>query len=561
VTSTPCGVCSTCVEITEGRSVDLIEVDAASRTGVDDMRELLDNVQYMPSVSRFKIYLIDEVHMLSRSSFNAMLKTLEEPPEHVKFLFATTDPKKLPITVLSRCLQFNLKNLSAEQIVHHLAEVLPKEDIEFDESALWQLGRAADGSMRDALSLTDQAISFGNNEVREASVSDMLGSIDQREIFEILEAVLNEDGMKLLDCIARLSEFAPDYTALLDNVLSVLHRLAIAKAVPGAVDNSHGDREEILATAAKVSSEQVQLLYQIGLIGQRDLHLAPMPRSGLEMVLLRMMSFVPDSLEPKVHGNPSKSASALNAVSVARGPETASTRAKDTSSERAATVTPSSKLAGLLSVINADSQPITDVNKEPSAAINKEPSAAINKEPSAVVNKEPSAVLNKEPSAVLNKEPSNPNKDVPTTDKNVNHLQALAAIPVLAPASWADVLNLLGLAGVTKTLAANCYLELNDAGHCMLVLNEHHASLWNGSHETRIATALSKLYGSEIKVSIRVGIADAETPAQQLDREQQENLAQAVIDIENDANVRRLIESFNGKLDLNSIAPLSRLGE
>ena len=293
LTSAPCGECNSCLEISEGRSVDLIEVDAASRTGVDDMRELLDNVQYMPTVSRFKIYLIDEVHMLSRSSFNAMLKTLEEPPEHVKFLFATTDPKKLPVTVLSRCLQFNLKNLSPEQIVHYMGAVLEKESIGYDETALWQLGHAADGSMRDALSLADQAISFGNNEIRDASVKSMLGSIDHQEVYDLIDAVIMEDGARLLEKIAALAEFAPDYAALLDNILAVLHRVAIAQAVPAAVDNAQGDRELVLAAAQQVSAQQVQLLYQIGLIGQRDLSLAPMPRIGFEMVLLRMMSFAP----------------------------------------------------------------------------------------------------------------------------------------------------------------------------------------------------------------------------------------------------------------------------
>ncbi|MDA0978264.1 MAG: DNA polymerase III subunit gamma/tau, partial [Proteobacteria bacterium] len=301
VTSEPCGTCNTCREISEGRSVDLIEVDAASRTGVDDMRELLDNVQYMPTVSRFKIYLIDEVHMLSKSSFNAMLKTLEEPPEHVKFLFATTDPKKLPITVLSRCLQFNLKNLSPEQIVRHLGVVLDKESIAWEEAALWQLGRAADGSMRDALSLTDQAISFGNNQVSDQPVREMLGSIDHQEVFDLLNAVIAEDGKQLLDKVVELSDFAPDYSALLDDLLSVLHRIAIAHAVPDAVDNAQGDRDLVMAAASRVSPEQVQLLYQIALIGQRDLPLAPQPRIGFEMVLLRMMSFIPqDTRTPDV---------------------------------------------------------------------------------------------------------------------------------------------------------------------------------------------------------------------------------------------------------------------
>ncbi|MCB1694096.1 MAG: DNA polymerase III subunit gamma/tau, partial [Pseudomonadales bacterium] len=294
VTAKPCGKCSSCVEIAEGRSVDLIEVDAASRTRVEDTRELLDNVQYMPTRSRYKVYLIDEVHMLSNHSFNALLKTLEEPPPHVKFLLATTDPKKLPVTVLSRCLQFNLKNLSPERVVTYLRQILQREEIEFEDEALWHLGRAANGSMRDALSLADQAISYGNYRLTEADVRAMLGAIDQREVYEILEALVARDASRLLGQVARLAEFGPDFEMLLAELLRVLHRIAIAQVVPDSVDNSQGDRELVLAAAKSLGREEVQLYYQIGLMGQRDLPLAPEPREGFEMVMLRMLSFAPD---------------------------------------------------------------------------------------------------------------------------------------------------------------------------------------------------------------------------------------------------------------------------
>jgi len=264
ISAKPCGTCGACTEIAEGRNVDLIEVDAASRTKVEDTRELLDNVQYMPTNSRFKIYLIDEVHMLSTHSFNALLKTLEEPPEHVKFLLATTDPKKLPITVLSRCLQFNLKNLSPERIVNYLKQILPAENIEYEEDALWLLGRAADGSMRDALSLTDQAISFGNNSVRESDVKMMLGSIDQGEVFGLLDALVAGDGKALLEQVAGFADHAPDYPGLLSEMLAVLHRVALAHAVPDGLDNSHGDRNKVLSLVQQISPEDVQLYYQIG---------------------------------------------------------------------------------------------------------------------------------------------------------------------------------------------------------------------------------------------------------------------------------------------------------
>jgi len=294
ITSTPCGECGSCLEIAQGRSVDLIEVDAASRTGVDSTRELLDNVQYMPTRSRFKVYLIDEVHMFSTSSFNALLKTLEEPPEHVKFLLATTDPKKLPVTVLSRCLQFNLKNLPPERVVNYLTAVLDKEQVVYEPSALWQLGRAADGSMRDALSLADQAISFGANQISDEAVKAMLGSIDQLEIYQIIHALIKADGQALLAQIARMGEYAPDYAGLLADILSLLHRVAVAQTIAEGVDNSQGDREAVMTIARDLSREDVQLYYQIGLIGQRDLALAPDPRTGFEMVMLRMLAFVPN---------------------------------------------------------------------------------------------------------------------------------------------------------------------------------------------------------------------------------------------------------------------------
>ena len=295
VSSKPCGTCGSCMEIAEGRSVDLIEYDAASRTKVEDTREILDNVQYMPTRCRFKVYLIDEVHMLSNHSFNALLKTLEEPPEHVKFLLATTDPKKLPVTVLSRCLQFNLKNISPEKVVSYLQQILPAEGIEYEEDALWQLGRAADGSMRDALSLTDQAISFGNNSVKDADVKSMLGSIDQREVYEMVNCLIVKDAAALMQKVAALAEFAPDYSALLAELLSILHRVAVAQAVPDGIDNSQGDQALVAAVAESLIQEQVQLFYQIGLIGQRDLPYSPDPRTGFEMILLRMLAFTPST--------------------------------------------------------------------------------------------------------------------------------------------------------------------------------------------------------------------------------------------------------------------------
>ncbi|BAP44341.1 DNA polymerase III subunits gamma and tau [Pseudomonas sp. StFLB209] len=293
ITSTPCGSCSVCQEIDEGRFVDLIEIDAASRTKVEDTRELLDNVQYAPSRGRFKVYLIDEVHMLSSHSFNALLKTLEEPPPYVKFILATTDPQKLPATILSRCLQFSLKNMTPERVVEHLSHVLGAENVPFEEDALWLLGRAADGSMRDAMSLTDQAIAFGEGKVLAADVRAMLGTLDHGQVFDVLGALLAGDARALLEAVRHLAEQGPDWNGVLAEMLNVLHRVAIAQALPEAVDNGHGDRDRVLALAQTLPGEDVQFYYQMGLIGRRDLPLAPDPRGGFEMVLLRMLAFRP----------------------------------------------------------------------------------------------------------------------------------------------------------------------------------------------------------------------------------------------------------------------------
>ena len=296
VSSTPCGTCSACEEIDSGRFVDLIEVDAASRTKVEDTRDLLENVQYAPTRGRYKVYLIDEVHMLSKHSFNALLKTLEEPPPHVKFLLATTDPQSLPVTVLSRCLQFNLKRLTLPQIIGQIETILAAEDIKFDSSAVRQIAQAADGSMRDGLSLLDQAIAFGNGELKEAEVRSMLGSIDQDVIYRLLDALADNDAALLMEEIGKSDDFAPDYAALLADLVALLQRIAIAQALPDAIDDSHGDREAVLALAGRFSTEDVQLYYQIGLIGRRDLSLAPQPRGGFEMLMLRMLAFRPGAV-------------------------------------------------------------------------------------------------------------------------------------------------------------------------------------------------------------------------------------------------------------------------
>jgi DNA polymerase III subunit gamma/tau len=301
LSSHPCGICSACRSIDEGRFIDLIEVDAASRTKVDDTRELLDNVQYAPTNARFKVYLIDEVHMLSTHSFNALLKTLEEPPPHVKFLLATTDPQRLPVTVLSRCLQFSLKRLPAPMIAARMAFIASEEKLEFEAPALALIARAADGSLRDALSLLDQLIAFGGGNLSEANARQMLGSIDRGRIVHLLDALVAGDGAAMLREIAELDKDAPDYDQALIELAAWLQRIAIAQIVPkAAAEDEHFDPNDVRRLAGSAAAEDVQLYYQIALGGRRDLAMAPDPRSGFEMTMLRMLAFRPDA-DSEVH--------------------------------------------------------------------------------------------------------------------------------------------------------------------------------------------------------------------------------------------------------------------
>jgi DNA polymerase-3 subunit gamma/tau len=299
VSANPCGICAACREIDEGRFVDLIEVDAASRTKVDDTRELLDNVQYSPSRGRYKVYLIDEVHMLSNHSFNALLKTLEEPPPHVKFLLATTDPQKLPVTVLSRCLQFSLKRLPAGLIGERLKFIAGAENLQFDPAAVALLARAAEGSMRDALSLLDQLIAFGGGSLNEADARAMLGTIDRGHVGRLIDALARADGSALLAEVRELDRDAPDYDRALVELAAFLQRIAIVQIVPeAALQDEEFDAGSLTRLAQAISPEDVQLYYQIALGGRRDLAMAPEPRAGFEMTLLRMLAFRPDTAAP-----------------------------------------------------------------------------------------------------------------------------------------------------------------------------------------------------------------------------------------------------------------------
>ena len=357
----PCGECSTCVEIDEGRFVDLIEVDAASKTKIDDTRELLENVQYRPSRGKYKIYLIDEVHMLSKHSFNALLKTLEEPPPHVIFLLATTDPQMLPATVLSRCLQFHLKNMTTDEIANHMDHILSTEAIEYEDKAIQALASSAKGSMRDGLSLLDQAIAYGQGKVIANDVKEMLGTIDHDHIEQLLTLLAQGDMSAILSLFDTMDEFAPNYAEVLDQIILALHQIALQQEVP-ASEVMHFNAEAISSLANQMDAADVQLFYQIALLAKRDLYLAPSQRAGLEMCLLRMNSFRPDTNQT--------TAPAQGGSDAVKKPLSSSLEASKPNSENTATSAPAdeidpSTVEQYMQAMASDDEDVEPVDVEP----------------------------------------------------------------------------------------------------------------------------------------------------------------------------------------------------
>ena len=553
ISSVPCGECSSCNEINEGRFIDLIEVDAASRTGVDDMRDLLDNVQYAPSRGRFKIYLIDEVHMLSKSSFAALLKTLEEPPPHVKFLFATTDPQKLPITVLSRCLQFNLKNLSAERITQHLQFVLGEEQVPFEEAALWSLARAADGSMRDALSLTDQAIGHGGGQVSDTEVSAMLGTIERGYVVDICNALSTGTGTDVLAAVGRMAEQAPDYDLALADVLSIWHQVAILQAVPEALDKGVSHYSALLALAQAVSREDTQLFYQICLLGRKDLHLAPDLKSGFEMIMLRALAFRP--LPPN---------------KTVATPPTAPGEAEPTV-KKSKTVAPSEspRPVAVLHEVNSNAavalQPVQEpiasavpelkavVSEEPPASYIEEPLASLNEEPSALPNQEPSASHIEELSVLPNKEPSaSPTKEHPAASP----IEDRVSLQKFNPNNWIEIRKQLSIGASLGEIASHCLYKGREGSQLNFLIDSDETSLYDSAHQQSLAEALSDYFQQPVTVDITFGVAEQETPRAANIRETSERRALAIDTLNLDPEVIKFKAVFDGALDEKSVRPI-----
>ena len=528
VSSVPCGECTSCHEIDSGRFIDLIEVDAASRTGVDDMRDLLDNVQYAPSRGRYKIYLIDEVHMLSKSSFAALLKTLEEPPPHVKFLFATTDPQKLPITVLSRCLQFNLKNLSTERITEHLKFVLGEEQVPFEEAGLWCLGRAADGSMRDALSLTDQAVGHGGGRITEADVTSMLGSIERRYVVNVCEAMASQSGPDLLGAIGEMAEQSPDYDAALGEVLSLWHQIAILQTVPEALDPSISHYKELATLARSVSREDVQLFYQICLLGRKDLPLAPEQRSGFEMVMLRAMAFRPATNGRPVNSNP--------LPLEVEPPVKKSDPAMYSETE--------------LEPVAADITPLVPLEAQPDV-----PDIEIDKGVDDMTETDEAL------SAVLETEEQGENTPEATPVKRESNLDDLKSIERVnlndfSPDNWIEVRSHLNIGASLGEIASHCLYSGRNQDELVFVIDNQENSLYDLSHQDTLGQALSEYFNHALSVVINSGVTQQETPRAASVRDTAERHAAAVDRLNTDAAVVRFKALFDGSLDESSVKPI-----
>jgi len=497
VSSEPCGECSSCTEIDEGRYLDLIEVDAASRSKVEETRELMDNVQFAPARGRYKVYLIDEVHMFSEKSFNALLKTLEEPPPHVKFLFATTDPQKLPVTVLSRCLQFNLKRLPADEIAGYLDSILADEGVEAEAAGVRLIASAADGSMRDALSLLDQAVSYGGGKLVDTDVRAMLGTLDRRHVYALLEALVEGDGQALMASIEAMASEVTDYGEALAELVSELQRIAVAQVVPDAASaDAPADAESAAARdklAKALSAEDVQLYYQMGIMSGRDLALAPDPRSGFEMALLRMLAFRP--AEAGAAG--ATGGGTARAVTPAGGPATSA----EASPTRAAPAP-------------APSAPTQAPEKAPERA-------------SAPATPPPAA-----------------SADIPAGGRTIQ------------PDGWAADIDAMGLVGLTRELACNCEVVAAGDDAIKLRLDPGHEQLRVPKVKEKLEHALERYCGHPIRVDFDIATPNGETPALAKQREIEMRQQAAVEAIESDSGVQAICDTFGAVVDGGRVRPV-----
>ncbi len=566
ITATPCGVCDNCREIEQGRFVDLIEIDAASRTKVEDTRDLLDNVQYAPARGRFKVYLIDEVHMLSRHSFNALLKTLEEPPAHVKFLLATTDPQKLPVTILSRCLQFHLKALDVEQIRHQLEHILGAEQIAFEPRALQLLSRAADGSLRDALSLTDQAIASGDGRLTAESVSAMLGTLDDDQALLLIEALVAADGERVMAGVNEAAARGVEWEALLVEMQSLLHRIAMVQLSPSALGTDMAAIELRMRELARtVPPTDVQLYYQTLLIGRKELPYAPDRRMGVEMTLLRALAFHPRMPLPEPEAPP---VPAIQAAPVQQAvPESAPPPPN-------LPQTTSQVLAARSQLQRSQGAP-TPKKSEPAAASRARPvnNAALERLSSIterVQARPAAAALEKAPAKkeayrwksttvveTVKEEVATPK----ALKKALEHektpeLAAKLAVEAVERDSWAAEVSQLAVPKLVEQVALNAWKEQEDNRVC-LHLRPSQRHLNSAGAQQKLAEALGILYGTPVELTIVEDDNPAmRTPLEWRQAIYEEKLAQAREAIIADNNIQTLRRFFDADLDEESIRPI-----
>ncbi|ECF6884582.1 DNA polymerase III subunit gamma/tau [Salmonella enterica subsp. enterica serovar Newport] len=575
ITATPCGVCDNCREIEQGRFVDLIEIDAASRTKVEDTRDLLDNVQYAPARGRFKVYLIDEVHMLSRHSFNALLKTLEEPPAHVKFLLATTDPQKLPVTILSRCLQFHLKALDVEQIRHQLEHILNEEHIAHEPRALQLLSRAADGSLRDALSLTDQAIASGDGQVSTQAVSAMLGTLDDDQALSLVEAVVDANGERVMSLINEAAARGIEWEALLVEMLSLLHRIAMVQLSPAALGSDMAAIEQRMRELARtVPPGDLQLYYQTLLIGRKELPWAPDRRMGVEMTLLRALAFHPRMPLPELE-TPRQSFAPVAPTAVMTPPQVQQQSAPAPQTSPAPLPASTSQVLAARNQLQR-AQGVTKTKKsEPAAASRARPVNNSALERLASVSERvqarpaPSALetapVKKEAYRWKATTPVVQTKEVVATPKALKkalehektpELAAKLAAEAIERDPWAAQVSQLSLPKLVEQVALNAWKEQNGNAVC-LHLRSTQRHLNSSGAQQKLAQALSDLTGETVELTIVEDDNPAvRTPLEWRQAIYEEKLAQARESIIADNNIQTLRRFFDAELDEESIRPI-----
>ncbi|EDA8239873.1 DNA polymerase III subunit gamma/tau [Salmonella enterica subsp. enterica serovar Reading] len=575
ITATPCGVCDNCREIEQGRFVDLIEIDAASRTKVEDTRDLLDNVQYAPARGRFKVYLIDEVHMLSRHSFNALLKTLEEPPAHVKFLLATTDPQKLPVTILSRCLQFHLKALDVEQIRHQLEHILNEEHIAHEPRALQLLSRAADGSLRDALSLTDQAIASGDGQVSTQAVSAMLGTLDDDQALSLVEAVVDANGERVMSLINEAAARGIEWEALLVEMLSLLHRIAMVQLSPAALGSDMAAIEQRMRELARtVPPGDLQLYYQTLLIGRKELPWAPDRRMGVEMTLLRALAFHPRMPLPEPE-TPRQSFAPVAPTAVMTPPQVQQQSAPAPQTSPAPLPASTSQVLAARNQLQR-AQGVTKTKKsEPAAASRARPvnNSALERLASVSERVQARPVPSALETAPVKKEayrwkattPVVQTKEVVATPKALKkalehektpELAAKLAAEAIERDPWAAQVSQLSLPKLVEQVALNAWKEQNGNAVC-LHLRSTQRHLNSSGAQQKLAQALSDLTGTTVELTIVEDDNPAvRTPLEWRQAIYEEKLAQARESIIADNNIQMLRRFFDAELDEESIRPI-----